>query len=59
MIEVNLKHDVEFSKAAGMAVVLGAAIGASIVVTKESIEYGKRKINKIMNRKNKSTLEAK
>lgn len=53
MIEVELKHDVNFKKSAGLAVVLGVAVGASAVITKECIDYSKNKIKKIKNKKNK------
>lgn len=50
MIQVELNHDVNLKKAAGVAVILGATIGATIVVTKEGIEYTKKKIKKIKNK---------
>lgn len=44
MIEIEVKHDVDLKKATGVAVILGATIGVTIVATKECIEYSKKKI---------------
>lgn len=51
MINVELKHDVNLGKAAGVAVILGATIGATVVITKEGVEYAKSKIKEIKNKK--------
>lgn len=51
MINVEVKHDVNLGKAAGVAVILGIAVGATAVITKEGIEYTKEKIKEIKNKK--------
>lgn len=51
MINVELKHDVDTKKGLILAVALGATIGATTIITKESIEYTKNKIKQIKNKK--------
>lgn len=51
MINVEVKHDVNLGKAAGVMVILGVTVGTTIVLTKEVVEYGKTKLKEIKNKK--------
>lgn len=50
MINVELKHNVDTKKGLILAVALGVTIGATTVITKEGIEYTKKKIKEIKNK---------